>query len=280
MLRVWLQPLASLLAGVLALAGIIAAGQAAHAALQRHEAYLVRFTDTECEPPAGLTRVEFLDEVQYLAHLPDQVPLLDPMLPSRLAQAFQRHPWVENVMQVELLPGRRIRVELKLRRAVLAVCLASRLSSDGSATTAGNEGLCFRVVDRHGILLPAGTARSKLPLLQGVLHGPEGPPGTLWKEATVRDAASLASFLGPQWEALQMPKPVFEADGTQFVVHSGPMRVRWGHAPGHEVAGEAPAPIKLNWLRELASQQKLAGFEVDLRPATGVRRTLPASEQP
>src|SRR5205085_1645284 len=65
----------------------------------------------------------FLGEVQYLGGLPERLALLDDDLPGRLAEAFARHPWVEKVERVEVVPPGRVRARLTYRTPVLAVWL-------------------------------------------------------------------------------------------------------------------------------------------------------------
>ena len=78
--------------------------------------YTVPFADVDCPPPPNQTRAEFLAEVQYLGDLPDQLHLLDANLPSRLRDAFARHPAVEKVLEVNVLPTRQVQVRLTYRR--------------------------------------------------------------------------------------------------------------------------------------------------------------------
>src|SRR5262245_50318895 len=118
----WLFKCLALLLGLgLLLGGVIALGPLAQDRLRSSGRYAAAFADVGCEPPPGLTRGAFLDEVQYLAGLPDRLSLLDTELPRRLADAFARHPWVERVERVAVTPPRQVRVELTYRRAVLAV---------------------------------------------------------------------------------------------------------------------------------------------------------------
>jgi hypothetical protein len=78
--------------------------------------YTVPFANLDCPPPPNQSRAEFLAEVQYLGDLPDQLHLLDPDLPSRLQDAFARHPAVKKVLEVNVLPTRQVQVRLTYRR--------------------------------------------------------------------------------------------------------------------------------------------------------------------
>jgi hypothetical protein len=77
--------------------------------------YTVVFGDIECVPPQGQERREFLGEVQYLAGFPEHLRLLDERLPERLAEGFAKHPRVRKVVSAEVLPDRKIRIELVYR---------------------------------------------------------------------------------------------------------------------------------------------------------------------
>src|SRR6516165_782839 len=81
----------------LVLFGVLRLGQAAHDSLRGAERYRISFAAIDCEPPHGLTRDDFLGEVQYLAGWPDRFLALDDDLPARLRDAFARHPWVADV---------------------------------------------------------------------------------------------------------------------------------------------------------------------------------------
>src|SRR5262249_56500914 len=107
--------------------------------LQQDERCLIPFAAIECVPPPGLERTDFLNDVQYLAGLPERLSLLDEEIMSRLQVAFGRHPWVSGVEEVKLTPPRRVQVRLRFRRPVLAVRWSGQL----------------RVVDGDGVLLPA-----------------------------------------------------------------------------------------------------------------------------
>ena len=158
------------------LAGLIVLGQWAQNQVRDQERYTVAFADIDCEPPPGMERGDFLDDVQYRASLPNDLPLLDEDLPARLTAAFSRHPWVEAVEAVEVSPPRRVLVRLSYRVPVLAVPV------DGQV----------RAVDGHGILLPATAPVSGLPVYDGTARRP-GPAGAPWGDPAVEAAARAAA---------------------------------------------------------------------------------------
>jgi hypothetical protein len=172
-LLVWFAP--ALGVGLL-VAGVFLLGKIARDHLRGLDRYTIAFAEIDCTPPAGQTRADFLDEVQYLTDLPDQLRLLDDDLPARLAEAFARHPWVEKVERVEIIPPRQVRVRLSYRTPVLAVKVAGQT----------------RAVDVHGILLPATAVTRGLPVFPGQAPPPAGPAGTRWGDAAVEAAARAA----------------------------------------------------------------------------------------
>jgi hypothetical protein len=172
----WLTPvLLPMLLTALVLFGLVRLGQAARPDLSARERSCVSFATIECVPPPGLDTDEFLSEVQYLAGWPDRLCLLDKDLCSRLAGAFARHPWVEQVESVTLHPDRSVRVRLRFRTPILAVRYGGQL----------------RAVDAQGILLPATAPTSSLPIYVGVAASPQGPAGKPWGDPGVTAAARL-----------------------------------------------------------------------------------------
>jgi hypothetical protein len=159
---------------ILALFGLIRLGEAARADLSIRDRRGVSFDRLECPAPPGEDNEEFLSEVQYLSGWPDRLCLWDNDIATRLAGAFGRHPWVEQVERIVLAPDRSIRVHLRFRIPVLAVRYGGQL----------------RAVDAHGILLPATAPTNGLPRFQGVAALPQGPAGTPWGDAAVTAAAS------------------------------------------------------------------------------------------
>ena len=89
--------LAVALTACLFLGGLVGLGHWAGGQLRDHDRYAVLFADVVCDPPPGSSRADFLEEVQYLAALPDRLQRLDDGLAGRLAEAFAKHPWVETV---------------------------------------------------------------------------------------------------------------------------------------------------------------------------------------
>jgi hypothetical protein len=99
----------------LVIAGVIAVGNAARDSIGRPDRYQFAFSDIECPAPPGMDHRKFLDEVQYNGQFDDQVSVLDPTLPDRVRAAFERHPRVEKVGKVQVLPPKRVVVELTFK---------------------------------------------------------------------------------------------------------------------------------------------------------------------
>jgi hypothetical protein len=224
------------LAAAVLVAALLGAGWLARAGLRQDERYIIAFADIDCPPPPGQDRGDFLGEVQYLAGLPDRLSLLDDDLAERLHQAFGRHPWTASVTRVEVVLPRQVRVELVYRTPVLAVPLPSR-------STAG-----ARVVDRDGVLLPVRAAAPGLPILvrRESLKSPAGLPGTPWGDATVAAAARIAAVLQPHEDRLRVT--ALEPRGSEWVLTTARGRILWGRPPGQELAEEATAEQKRDWL--------------------------------
>jgi hypothetical protein len=281
-----LQALAPIVAGLLLLLGVVAAGRWARGRLQQQDSFSVAFADIDCVPPEGLSREDFLGEVQFLADYPDRLPLLDPSLPDRLARAFAAHPWVEEVKHVEVLRDRGVWVELEYRRAVLAVCLPAEPPVAGGSVllsawsaTGRNARVPCRAVDKSGVLLPARATHAGLPLLHADVAAPTGAPGTPWGDARVRAAAAAAAFLEPHRQRLGLSDADWEAEGETLILSRPGLRILWGRAPGLEGPGEASAAVKLKRLREYSVQKlTLAGREYDVRPAGAARHRTPAGK--
>jgi hypothetical protein len=170
----WLMPmLMPMLLTALALFGLIRLGQAARADLATHQHQSISFASIQCEPPPGMDREDFLGEVQYLAGWPDRVDLIDNDT-SRLAEAFARHPWVEQVESISLERDHSVQVRLRFRKPVLAVYANGQI----------------RAVDAQGILLPAAAPTTGLHMYEGVAASPKGPAGTPWGDPYLTLAAN------------------------------------------------------------------------------------------
>ncbi len=233
-----------LAAGALLLGGALVLGGLGLDELRARGHYAVAFAEIECGPPPGLTREEFLAEVQYLGRLPDRLDLFAPGLDESVAAAFAAHPWVEEVKRVERPGPTRLRVELAYRQAVLGVAWRGQR----------------RAVDRGGVLLPVAADQAGLPVLEGVKAPPHGRPGEAWGDPAVLAAARTAAVMLPHLEEAGLAGCAVEVGPEGVVLRGGGRVVLWGRPPGEEAAGEPAAEEKVQRLGE-------KGAEVDLRRA-------------
>jgi hypothetical protein len=264
--------------------GLVWLGKWTLGQIRGQDRYTFAFKDIECTPPPGLERNEFLDEVQYVAGLPDRLRLLEKDLSQQLAEAFARHPWVEKVEQVTVEPSRLVRVRLQYRTPVLAVMGKAKdggvlIEMRSSMMGQKNVMAVARAVDRHGVLLPVSASMEGLPALYNSVKLPAGPSGTPWGDSRVERAARTAAYLQPYQNRLHLED--FEVAKGGLVLSTPPgVRVLWGRPPGAEGPGEASAFQKVDWLLayckkygDLASPrdwQRILGYEHDVRSRTGV----------
>ncbi|MBM4070693.1 MAG: hypothetical protein FJ271_17325 [Planctomycetes bacterium] len=168
---------------LLALAGffgsVILIGRWARDQLRDRARYRLAFTGIEVDPPPGMTRDAFLEEVQYWGSMADAMSLVGPNVSERITQAFRRHPWVADVTSVTIRP-RQIKVQLTYRRPVLAVRVGDSL----------------RAVDGEGVVLPKEADTAGLPVYADKAVPPAGPPGSRWGDAGVEAMARVLGRAG------------------------------------------------------------------------------------
>jgi hypothetical protein len=237
-LRWLMQLMLPLLAAAGLVAGVIWLGRLAGDDLRQRGTRTVTFADIDCDPPAGLTRGEFLEEAQYLAGLPDRLDLLDRTTAERVRQALTAHPWVEGVHQVRV-SANGVRAELQYRVPVLWVASLER------------------AVDAQGVLLPVSARPDGLPVLTGKAKPPAGRPGQSWGDSNVVAAAKVAGRLS----VLKADALGIEVRDGDIVLRRDGRRIIWGRPPGEERQGEPDAEEKLNRLVEAWR----GGRDADLR---------------
>src|SRR5262245_11152469 len=257
----WGLPLGALGAGLaLVFAGVVALGRYTRTQVRNWDRYQTPLAEIVCPPPPGQTPGDFVAEVQYLANLPDRLNVLDEQLGPRLALAFGRHPWVEEVQRVEITPPRRVQVRLVYRVPVLAVPHEEQA----------------RAVDRFAVLLPPTADTAGLPTYRGRVPASAGTSGQPWGDDTLAAAARTAGFLAPLRDRLRLTWIDVGKDG---VVLGGPggTRVLWGRPAGEEPVGEAPAADKRERLRVYCEMhggldRPDGPYEHDLRPVGNALR--------
>jgi len=268
-MRKWIvQGLTPILSGLVLLLGVIGLGRAARASLHDRSTYRLAFADIDCQPPVGISRETFLRAVQEHTRQPEVLQLLDEDLVARLHRAFAIDPWVDWVRRVDIgksdRAGRRkpsVHLDLVYRRPVLAIPLSLE---DNSANQRAESG--WRMVDRQGILLPVATVPAHLPVLTVPVAPPSGPPGCRWGDARVAAAAKTTAFLKPHLARLRLDDCEVELVEGEIVFHHRGVRIVWGHAPGQEDDGEAPAEVKLQRLLDYQQHHHgLGSLEHDVR---------------
>jgi hypothetical protein len=276
-LRRWLWQ-AGALAGIvtLVLGGVIWLGQWTREQLRDQERFQVAFPDIDCQPPPGVARSDFLDEVLYYADGPERFSILEEGLADKLKQRFARHPWVERVDKVEVQPPSTVRVQLTFRQTVLAVVVQT-----GTAGIGFSDGkkLPVRGVDAKGILLPKkAPLAAGLPVLDKV-SGPLGQVGKPWGDVRVEEAARLALLLQPHQQRLQLTWMTWSAQG--LVLRGPNVKVVWGDSKAVDVAGDETK------LQRLLAEQPwpappLPGlmYEMDVRPTQGMQKRVVVVESP
>ncbi len=178
MFRAIVKIVVAALMGVLLLGGIFALGRFALEQLKDRDRFQFSFSSIQCNTPAGMSRIDFLDEVHYLSGLPSELPLLEENLFKRLDDAFSLHPWVKKVDQIQLLPSEKtVRVDLAFRKPVLAIQWEGKT----------------RAVDANGVLLPPNAKTEGLPKYDKKPSRPQGPAGSEWGDAGVLHAARKAA---------------------------------------------------------------------------------------
>lgn len=193
------------------------------------------------------------------ASLADGLPLDDPELVRRLARAFDMHPWVREVIGVELRHPAAAVIRIRCREPVAMVAVPGGLLA----------------VDADGVVLPSedfsAESASTYPKVSGIATGPRGAVGFPWGDPFVEQAAALAAALGPDWARLGFVecRPVAGRQPTAWEMVSDKGRVIvFGSAPGQEQAGEPTAAAKIGRLRRLPPD----GDRIDL--------TVPAQDNP
>ena len=172
-----MQILSMLFLAAALVGGVICLGHLCWADLRHRDEFHLRFSEIQCQPPPGMTRREFIEEVQYFAGLGDRLEVLDAELSRKLERAFRKHPWVESASIDWTGKPLVVRANLTFRRPVLAVPSEGKLLA----------------VDGRGIRLPNSAPTDGLPVFDGAAPPPRGAPGYRWGDAAVeRKAYALA----------------------------------------------------------------------------------------
>jgi hypothetical protein len=107
--------LATLCGAALVIGAVLAAGRWLKDDVRGNERYRFSVRDIECDPPAGSSREQFLNEVHYYGQLPETMNVLDDDLSQRLRDAFGKHPKVKGIRQINITAPNRVRVDVEYR---------------------------------------------------------------------------------------------------------------------------------------------------------------------
>jgi hypothetical protein len=193
------------------LVAVQAVGRWTRTGLRGNERFQVAFADIECTPPPALSPGDFLGEVQYLSGSPERIDLMARELAQVLTTAFSRHPWVEGVDRIEVLPGRKLRVQLVYRTPVLAVKYAGQ----------------YRAIDGQGVLLPATAPLQDLPIYCCPVPPPRGSPGMEWGDPDLMSAARTLAYLQGQLGTKQFKQVESTVTGIVLTTPDH-TRILWG----------------------------------------------------
>jgi len=229
-----------------------------HAADVRAHPDLVLFSEAvEVRGVAPWVHGDVRGEALRDASLDGGLPLDDPDLTERLRRAFARHPWVREVVRVDVRQPAAAVVEIRCREPVAMVRVRDGLYP----------------VDAEGVVLPTEgftpESAAAYPTIANIASTPLGAAGTAWGDPLVAEGAAVAGVVGPEWPRLSFRDlvPVSVAGGIAWEFSGdGDRAVRFGSAPGRERPGEPTAAAKLARLRDLPAAELEAG-RVDLTQA-------------
>lgn len=199
-------------------------------------------------------KTDVVAEVLRDASLDHGLPIDDPEIERKLANAFDAHPWVRRVVRVAVRHPAAAEVDLECREPVAMVRWKGGLVG----------------VDAEGVVLPtadfAPEAAAEFPRITGVESSPQSAAGIAWGDAEVEEGAALAALVGPEWKSLGLVelRPVRDRAGrTWELAGPGERTIVFGSAPGRERPGEPPVAARIARLKTLGSASTDA--RVDLR---------------
>lgn len=187
--------------------------------VSRHNS-LQLFANINCSFPPVLSKEDFLSEVRYLGNLKEEYDLLEEGILARIFNAFQVHPWVLKVVDVQREGPKNLKVILEFRTPALVVPIAP-IKDHIEATEK------FRVVDVNGVILPKNALQVGLPVLAIQLPFPTDKAGFQWKNEQV---ISCAKILGCFSGVVFPSGCLIEVKDDVVMIYSeiGPFKIVWG----------------------------------------------------
>jgi hypothetical protein len=218
--------------------------------LPRNAEYRLRTSNIEITAPPHWIPHDLVEQVARRSELPDELSVLDRSLARRLAESFERHPWVKKCRKVSVSVPARIQVELEYREPVAIVNVVHATKT------------AMFAIDAEATLLPTADFSpaeiANYPAIVNVSERPAQTDGLIWKNPSVLAAARLAALLKPHWkefgfQAIRVPAAV-ERDASDDdvplqIVTRGGSRVIWGRPPGANHPGELLAEKKIERIK-------------------------------
>jgi len=187
--------------------------------VSRHNS-LQLFANIDCAFPPVLSKEDFLSEVRYLGNLKEEYDLLEEGILARIFKAFQVHPWVQKVVDVQREGPKKIKVILEFRTPALVVPITPIKDHIEVAEK-------FRVVDVNGVILPKNALQVGLPVLAVSLPFPTDKAGIQWKnDQVIYCAKILGCFSG-----VVFPRDcLIEVKDDVVMIYSEiePFKIVWG----------------------------------------------------
>ncbi len=206
------------------------------------ESYLVTWDDVEITPPPVWIQGDFREQVARRSSLfGTPLSLLEDDLTPQVAEAFQLHPWVKQVITVRKTHPAWVQVDLEYRKPVALVEVADGLQPVDSDGTRLPPLDFARVDSRH------------LPRLGGFQTALSGVVGAPWGDPWIMEAARIASLLQPMWEPLHLARiePILgnPSGKRRYALRTlAGQTIVWGAAPDKNLAEDAEAQRKLEVL--------------------------------
>lgn len=187
--------------------------------VSRHTS-LLAFSNINSPSPAVLSKEEFLNEVRYLGNLKEDVDVLEEGILGKIFAAFQLHPWVYKVVEIQREGANNLKVVLEFRVPAMVVPLVQEKFEIITSEK-------FRVVDVNGVILPINAMRLGLPVFATPLPFPADKAVIQWKNDQV---ISCSKILGYLTEILLPMDCLVEMKDGLVLVYSEkvPFKIIWG----------------------------------------------------